>query len=105
MKQWEQRLHTIEQAQMALINMVKQILPVQQQSSVPDFISVENASKKYNISKTTIYNKINLFNKEKGREIDRLQMGTFNLVNEVELLEALRIKNPVPLVFSNKKSR
>lgn len=102
LKQWEQRLFGIEQAQMALIKLVQQIVPVQQQSSVPDFISVENASKKYNISKTTIYNKINLFSKQKGREIDRLQMGTFNLVNEVELLEALRIKSPVPVIFKSK---
>lgn len=103
LKQWEQRLLGIEQAQLALIKLVQQILPAKIQSSVPDFITVENAAKKYNVSKTTIHNKINLFNKLKGRTIDRLQMGTFNMVNEVELLEALRIKSPTPIIFTRRK--
>jgi hypothetical protein len=102
LKQWERRLEGIEQTQLALIKLIRQIIPAQQQSSVPDFISVENAAKKYNVSKTTIHNKINLFSKVKGRSIDRLQMGSFNLVNEVELLEALRLKGPTPGIFKTK---
>lgn len=104
LKHWERRLNCIEQNQMALMKLVQQLVPVQSYSSVPDYITVENAAKKYSVSKTTIYNKINLFHGKKGRDIDRLQSGAFNLVNEVELLEALRMKSPAPVFFKRQKS-
>ena len=53
----------------------------------------------FNVSKQTIYNKIKLFDASKGRGIDRLQVGTSKLVNEIELLEAMRLKTPTPLNF------
>lgn len=59
LKHWEQRLTNIEQNQLALMKLMQQMAPTQTQSSVPDFITAENAAKKYNVSKTTIYNKIN----------------------------------------------
>lgn len=105
LKQWEQRLLNIEQNQLAILKRIDQLNPINTQSSVPDFISVEIAAKKYNVSKQTIYNKIKLFLKFKGRSIDRLQMGSTNLVNEVELLEALRYKTPIPIIFSKRNSK
>ncbi|MCC6372961.1 MAG: hypothetical protein IT236_18305 [Bacteroidia bacterium] len=105
LKHWEQRLLNIEQNQLAILKKIDQLNPSSNLNSVPDFISVENAAKKYNVSKQTIYNKINLFYKYKGRTIDRLQMGSSNLVNEIELLEAIRFKTPVPLIFTKNKSK
>lgn len=102
LKHWEERLANIEQNQLAILKLIKEVAQPTQKSSIPDFITIEDAAKKYNTSKTTIYNKIRLFDKKVGREIDRLQMGTHNLVNEVELLEALRIKTPVPEIFKQK---
>lgn len=102
LKHWEERLANIEQNQLALLKLIKEVAQPTLKSSIPDFITIEDAAKKYNTSKTTIYNKIRLFVKKVGREIDRLQMGTHNLVNEVELLEALRIKTPVPEIFKQK---
>jgi hypothetical protein len=105
LKHWEQRLVNIEQNQLAILKRIDQLNPTLSQSSVPDFISVENAAKKYNVSRQTIYNKIKLFNKFKGRSIDRLQMGSANLVNEIELLEALRFKTPIPPIFNKKQPK
>lgn len=102
LKHWEQRLANIEQNQLAIMKLIKEVAKESPQSSIPDFITIEDAAKKYNTSKTTIYNKIKLFVKQIGREIDRLQMGTYNLVNEVELLEALRLKTPTPEIFKQK---
>lgn len=102
LKHWEERLANIEQNQLALIKLIKEVAQPSQKSAIPDFITIEDAAKKYNTSKTTIYNKIKLFVKKVGREIDRLQMGTHNLVNEVELLQALRIKTPIPEIFEQK---
>lgn len=99
----KERLTNIEQNQLAIIKLVQQLVPAPSYNAVPDFISAENAAKKYKVSKTTIYNKINLFNKSKGREIDRLQSGSYNLVNEIELLEALRMKSPAPTFFKKNK--
>ena len=89
LKHWEQRLLNIEQNQLAILKKIDQLNPVANQSSVPDFITIENAAKKFNVSKQTIYNKIKLFDASKGRGIDRLQVGTSKLVNEIELLEAM----------------
>ena len=103
LKQWELRLINIEQNQLAILKKIDQLNPLTPQNSVPDFISVENAAKKYNVSKQTIYNKIKLYALNKGRAIDRLQIGGSNLVNEIELLEAWRLKSDVPLIFRKKK--
>jgi hypothetical protein len=60
---------------------------------LPDFISIKDACEKYYVSHVTINNKIKLFKTTKKREIDRLQSDVFYLINEVELQEALRIKD------------
>jgi hypothetical protein len=93
------RITNMEKMLMELIRFSKEIVPTNQNTSVPGFITVQEAAKKYHFSKTTIHNRINLFKKVKGREIDRLQTGTQKQVNEVELLEALRLKSPIPIVF------
>lgn len=100
---WEKRFINMENLLMELLKLNKQIVPGNLQHSIPDFITIENAAKNYHTSKTTIYTKIKLFEKLTGRKIDRMQIGTFNLVNEVELLEAMRIKTPVPELFKIKK--
>ncbi len=94
----KQRLENIEQTQLAIIKMLQNLMP-QTQSNVPDFISITDACKKYHVSHVTINNKIRLFKEIKGREIDRLQSGYYNLINESELQEALRIKGAVPKSF------
>lgn len=98
-KDWELRFANMEQMLLSLIKSNKEGSSPNSQSSVPGFISIANAAKKYDLSRTTIYNKINLFIKAKGRDIDRLQTGNLNKVNETELLEALRIKGETPTIF------
>ncbi len=104
-KEWELRFANMEQMLLSLIKCSKEANSSNLQSGVPGFISIATAAKKYDLSRTTIYNKINLFVKSKGRDIDRLQTGTLNKVSEIELLEALRIKGEVPEVFKKKKKR
>ncbi len=106
LRQWEKRLTSIELNLLTVIKTLNNLSPFNNsKSSVPDFISIEDAAIKYNTSKTTIHNKINLFFKVKGREIDRLQKGPFNLVNEIELLEAMRISSPTPSAFKKKRGK
>jgi len=97
------RIANMEKMLMELIRFNKEAIPGNFNNSVPGFITVQEAAKKYKFSKTTIHNRINLFKKVKGREIDRLQTGTQKQVNEVELLEAFRMPTEVPLVFKMKK--
>lgn len=99
---WEHRLENIEQMLLTLIKVVKDGQPGSLNNNIPDFISISEASKKYKLSRTSIYNKINLFCKLKGRDIDRLQTGAINRVNEVELIEAIKIKGEIPKVFRRK---
>ena len=103
LRKWEQRLSNIEQNQLAIMKLVQLLMPPLTQSSIPDFISIVDASKKYHVSKVTINNKIKLFEKMNGREIDRLQSGKFYLINEAELQNALRIKSHFKDLF--KKDR
>lgn len=93
LKHWEQRLANIEQNQLAIMKLMQTIMPPVGNSKVPDYISISDACKKYHISKVTINKKINLFKKIKNRVIDRLRSGNFSLINEIELQEALRLKN------------
>jgi len=104
-KNWELRLENIEQMLLILIKSNKDYQQEKSQGNVPDFISISKASKKYDLSRTTLYNKIKLYSKVKGRDIDRLQTGSICKVNEIELIEAIRIKSEVPVVFSKKKSK
>jgi biotin operon repressor len=73
--------------------------PISQQSNLPGFISIADAAKKYKTSRVNINNKIKEFKKKKGREIDRLQSGSYKLINEGELQEALRFSRPMQEVF------
>ena len=91
-KSWDSRFTNMEQLILSLAKKLDKINPSVSQSNVPDFISIEDASKKYKISRVTINNKIKLFQKIKKKEIDRLQSGNYYLINEVELQEAIRIK-------------
>lgn len=93
------RLENIEQTQLAIIKLLQNLMPAPAQSSVPGFISINDACEKYHVSHVTINKKIKLFNSLKGRKIDRLQSGSFNLINELELQEALRIKGAIPQAF------
>ncbi len=99
----ELRIANMEQMILELIKYTKSALPGTLQSSVPGYITVAEAAKKYKFSKTTIHNRINLFKKVKGRELDRLQTGTLKQVNEIELLEALKLPVEIPLIFKRKK--
>lgn len=92
LKEWRDQINTLQQNQLLLIKMVKDLLPPLKHSSVPDFISIADACVKYHLSRVTINNKIKLFQKLKKRKIDRIQSGYFNLINEGELQEAIRIK-------------
>jgi hypothetical protein len=104
LKIWEQKLINIEQNQLAKMKLIQQNLIGHIQSNFPDFTSIIKAAKKFNISRATIHNKIKLFENLKGRKINRLQMGSSNLDNEIELLEALRIITPTPVIFQTKKN-
>ena len=97
------RIANMEKMLMELIRFSKDTIPGNIISNVPGFITVKEAAKKYHFSKTTIHNRINLFKKIKGREIDRLQTGNEKQVNEIELMEAFRFPVEVPLIFRKKK--
>lgn len=103
LKSWEARLSNIEQHLLGLMKKISEILPPAKQSNIPDFISIADATTKYHISRVTINNKIRLFKKAKGREIDRIQSGNFNLINEAELQEAIRLKSTFLLIRKSKK--
>ena len=102
LKKWEQRFLSIEQNQLAIMKLIQTLMPPVSQSTIPDFISISDASKKYHISKVTINNKVKLFEKINEREIDRLQSGKFYLINEAELQNALRLKFPQTSFYKNK---
>jgi len=91
-KSWDSRFTNMEQLILSLAKKLEEINPSTLQSSVPDFISIEDASKKYKISRVTINNKIKKFKELKKRDIDRLQSGNYFLINEAELQEAINIK-------------
>lgn len=93
LKKWEQRLASIEQNQLAIMKLIERLLPPLSQSSVPDFISISDACKKYHVSKVTINNKIRLFESHFNKEIDRLQAGKYYLINECELQTAIKLKS------------
>jgi hypothetical protein len=93
LKHWEERLTNIEQNQLAIMKLIEKLLPPLSQSSVPDFISISDASKKYHVSKVTINNKIRLYEHNFKKEIDRLQAGKFYLINEYELQVAIKLKS------------
>ena len=101
LRKWEQRLSGIEQNQLAIMKLTERLLPPLVQSSVPDFILISDASKKYHISKVTINSKINLFKLNFKREIDRLQAGKFYLINKYELQLAIKLKSDIDLNFCN----
>ena len=101
--EWRSLLHTILANQISLMKEIRNLNPLQKYNNIPDYISVENAAKKYGFSRTTIHNKINLFFKIKGKEIDRIQRGASRLINELELLEAFKMESPIPLIFRKKK--
>lgn len=92
LQHWDLRLANLEQAVLGLAQMVKQLLPALPAHSVPDFISLEDACKKYKVSQVTISKKIRLFKKAKKRDIDRMRSGNYFLINEAELQEAIRLK-------------
>ncbi len=71
------------------MKLIKQSLPPLSQSSVPDFISISDTSKKYHISKVTINRKIKLFELSFNREMDRLQTGKYYLINDHESQAAM----------------
>lgn len=102
LRKWEQRLTSIEQNQLAIMKLIEQLLPPLSQSSVPDFISIADASKKYHISKVTINNKIKLFELNFNKEIDRLQAGKYYLINEYELQIAIKLKSNTQFEFKSK---
>jgi hypothetical protein len=102
LRKWEQRITGIEQNQLAIMKLIEQLLPPLSQSSVPDFISISDAIKKYHISKVTISKKIKLFRLSFNREIDRLQAGKYYLINEHELQVAIKLKSNFNVEFKGK---
>lgn len=103
LRHWEERLTSIEQNQLAIMKLIEKLLPPLSQSSVPDFISISDASKKYHISKVTINNKIRLYELNFKKEIDRLQAGKYYLINEYELQVAIKLKSNATLNFKVKE--
>lgn len=93
------RLENIEQNQLAIMKLIQQLIPVQQNTGIPGYISIQDACERYKTSHVNINNKIKQFKLVKGREIDRLQSGTFKLINEAELQEALRLKRTLTVAF------
>jgi hypothetical protein len=95
----KERLINIEQTQLAVIKLIQQLVPSPIQNNVPGFISIQDACEKYKTSHVNINNKIKQFRIIRGREIDRLQSGSYKLINEAELQEALRLKRTLTVVF------
>jgi hypothetical protein len=93
------RLENIEQTQLAIIKLLQNIIPSQFQNGVPGYISIADAAEKYKVSHVTINAKMKLFNSVTGRNIDRLQSGNYNLINESELQQALRLRGKRPEFF------
>ncbi len=88
----KEQIIAIQQQNLTIIKQLQKLNPISKQSNVPDFISIQDACKKYHVSHVTINNKIKLFKLLKSRTIDRLRSGEYYLINEIELQEALRIK-------------
>jgi hypothetical protein len=99
-----QRLENIEQNQLAIMKQLQNLMPTINQSTIPDFISIKDACKKYHTSHVNINNKMKSFKTLKNKEIDRLQSGGFFLINEAELQEALRIKGSYKKVTNSNKA-
>lgn len=102
-----QRLANIEQNQLAILKVIQQIIPPIPQNSIPDFISIEDASRKYKISQVTVNKKLKLFESIHKRKVDRIRSGNYKLINENELCQAIRIKTPTPDFYQmrNKKKQ
>lgn len=92
LKEFKELFNTFQQNQLLLIKLVKDLLPPLKHSTVKDFISIEDACKKYHLSRVSINNKTRLFKQVKGRPIDRMRCGNYSLINEFELQEAINIK-------------
>jgi hypothetical protein len=102
LRKWEQRLTNMEQNQLAIMKLIEQLLPPLSHSSVPDFISISDACKKYHITRMTINNKIKLYRLNFNREIDRMQSGKYYLINEHELQTAIKLKSNFNFVLKSK---
>jgi hypothetical protein len=102
LKHLKERLLNIEQNQLAILKKLEGLFPVPKQSSVPEYISIDNAKKKYHVSHVTINSKLRLFEKVYQRKIDRLRSGPYFLINELELQQALRLKAEIPALFRTK---
>ncbi len=98
----KEQIIALQQQNLAIMKQLQTFLPANTSSSVPDFLSIKEACKKYHLSHVTINNKIKLFETVKGRSIDRLQAGSHKLINEAELQEALRIKSTYTTNFFSK---
>lgn len=98
-KKLVQRLNEIEQLIMSLKTKDQsgsKIIPLVAQTA---YIRVTEAIKKYGVNRTTLNNYCKEYN------IRRLPSGKENLMNELDLIEALRQgrKTPLEVVFSRKK--
>jgi hypothetical protein len=100
----KQQIVLLQQQNLAILKQLQEIHPQKAHATVPDFISIQEACKKYHVSHVTINNKIKLFKKAVGRSIDRLRSGTYNLINELELQQALRLKSEHPDRFMRKSA-
>jgi hypothetical protein len=92
---WENRLAAIEQNQLALMKLIQSIIPPPGNSSnVPGYIAPIKASKHYGKSLRTIYNKLEAFEREYNKPIDRAWICGEHCINEQELLKAMQLKTP-----------
>ena len=98
-----ERITNIEQNQLAIMKKLESLFPSLKPSNVPDYISIQDACAKYKTSHVNLNNKMKLFKKKNGREVDRLMSGKYKLINEVELQKALKLKLENPLLFFKKK--
>lgn len=86
-------IENVQATNLCLLKKMDELAPARHVSSVPDYISLQDARNKYHVSAQTLYNKFKLFKHKYGREIDRIQSGSYKLINELELLETLKLKS------------
>jgi hypothetical protein len=93
------RLNTIEKNQLEVIKLIQSIIPgTNNTAAVPGFISPIRASKYYGKSLRTIYNKLKAFKLEYGIDIDRAWICGEHCINGQELLKAMQLKTPAPVI-------
>ncbi len=99
------QLQNLQHQALLVIQILQKMLPAQYDSNVQGYISIKDACKKYKTSHTNINNKLKIYKQLKGRNLDRLRVGNHKFMNELELLEAFRMKPPLPVLAPHFKTK